>query len=364
MSWFEKEPFLKLSPPVRWGILFILTAVLVAFLEWAHLPAALLLGSMIAGILLETGGGKVKVPAVLYWFSQAAIGCLIARVITPQILKAFAGHWPLFLGIMLAVIAASSTLGWIFTRLRLFPDTTAIWGLLPGAASTMMIMADAFGADGRLVAFMQYLRVLFVAVAAAVIARFWFHASSSAAPVIWFPPVHWMAFLKTLIFIVLSIIVGRWSRIPAGGILVPMIGGAILKITGVLPIELPQWFLALAYALLGWNTGLRFTRIILLHAARTLPQTILAVLLLMAFCWGLALVLVKTEGVDPLTAYLATSPGGMDTAAIIAASSKVNMPFVVSMQAARLFIVLMIGPALSRMMARLIVPAKSPQTRL
>ncbi len=364
MSWFDQEPLQKLSLPARWVTLFLISAILVALLEWVHLPAALMLGSMIAGILLETSGGKVKVPVALYWFSQAVIGCLIARVITSQILKVFASRWPLFLGIMLAVIAASSFLGWLLTRFRVFPGTTAVWGLLPGAASTMMLMADAFGADGRLVAFMQYLRVVFVAIAAAVIARFWFHASASAPPVDWFPHVHWLAFLETFLFIILCIILGRKSGIPAGIILVPMILGAVLKITGLLTIELPQWFLALSYALLGWNTGLRFTRKILLHATRTLPQTILAVVLLMAFCWGFALVLVRTEGIDPLTAYLATSPGGMDTAAIIAASSKVDMPFVVSMQAARLLIVLMIGPALSRMVARLAMAGESPQIPL
>ena len=34
-------------------------------------------------------------------------------------------------------------------------------------------MAEAHGADSRLVAFMQYLRVVFVAIAASVISRLW-----------------------------------------------------------------------------------------------------------------------------------------------------------------------------------------------
>ena len=37
----------------------------------------------------------------------------------------------------------------------------------------MMIMAGAFGADARLVAFMQYLRVVLVAAVASLVARFW-----------------------------------------------------------------------------------------------------------------------------------------------------------------------------------------------
>jgi uncharacterized membrane protein AbrB (regulator of aidB expression) len=46
----------------------------------------------------------------------------------------------------------------------------AIWGMLPGAATVMMVMVEAYGADFRLVAFMQYLRVVLVAAVASVVA--------------------------------------------------------------------------------------------------------------------------------------------------------------------------------------------------
>ena len=351
MAWFKAEPLSRVPRPAQWLMLLLLSVVLMVLLEWFRLPAALLLGAMLAGLLIETGGGKIRVPALPFQFSQAVIGCLVASRITPQILKTFAGQWPLFLSVMLAVIAASCSLGWLLHKLRVFPDTTPIWGLLPGAASSLMIMADSFGADGRLVAFMQYLRVVFVAIAGSVIARFWAHASVISAPVIWFPAVHWPALAETLLFIFLCIFVGKKSGIPAGGILVPFVLGAILKDTGILNLELPPWLLALSYALLGWTIGLRFTRKLLVYATRALPQITLAVLLLMAFCGGLAMVLVEFAGIDPLTAYLATSPGGVDSAAIIAASSKVDMSFVMAMQSVRLLIVIFIGPALSRRIA-------------
>ena len=353
-TWFKAEPLKKVSRTAQWGVLLTVSAMLVGLFNWAHLPAALMLGPMVAGILIETGGGSVRVPAWLYSFAQAVIGCLVARAITPQILSAFALHWTLFLGIMLAVITTSCALGWAVSRLGILPGTTAVWGLLPGAASVMMIMADSFGADGRLVAFIQYLRVVFVAVAAVGVARLWGHTSSSAASIIWFPALHWTAFLLTLALIMLSPIVAKKFKIPAGAVLVPLVVGSFVNVTGQLKIELPQWFLAVSYAMVGWNTGLRFTREILGHAARTLPQIILSVILIMAFCGGLALVLVRTVGIDPLTAYLATSPGGVDSVAIIAASTKVDMPFVMSMQVARLILIMMVGPSLARWVARLV----------
>ena len=52
----------------------------------------------------------------------------------------------------------------------------------------MLMMAEAYGADVRLVAFMQYLRVLFVASLATLVAHFSGHQGTVAAHA-WFEPV-------------------------------------------------------------------------------------------------------------------------------------------------------------------------------
>ena len=71
-------------------------------------------------------------------------------------------------------------------------------GLSPAELSVMVLMSEEYGADGRLVAFMQYLRVVRVAaVAAAVIARFWVDPSGAAVPqTVLFPPVHCSLFAR------------------------------------------------------------------------------------------------------------------------------------------------------------------------
>jgi membrane AbrB-like protein len=232
------------------------------------------------------------------------------------------------------------------------PGTTAVWGTSPGAATVMMLMAEAYGADAQLVAFMQYLRLVFVAITASAIARLWLGLSGAGAPaIVWFPPIDWPAFLETLAVAAFGAALGWRLRIPAGALLVPLAAGAALHVAGLVRIELPPWLLALSYAALGWNIGLGFTRRILRHASRALPRVALSTLALIAFCGGLAWLLARFLGVDPLTAYLATSPGGMDTVAIIAASTKVDVPFVMALQTARFVIVLLVGPRLARLVA-------------
>ena len=53
---------------------------------------------------------------------------------------------------------------------------------------------------------------------------------------------------------------------------------------------------------------------------------------MIVLCGGVAWLMVLAIGVDPLTAYLATSPGGSDSMAIIAASTNVDVSFVMAMQ--------------------------------
>jgi membrane AbrB-like protein len=307
---------------------------------------------MVGGVLFGVNGSAVRVPRGPYLAAQAIVGCLIASAISSEIIQAFLREWPLFLGSVLIVIAASAALGWLMSAWGVLPGTTAIWGSSPGAATAMMLMAEAYGADVQLVAFMQYLRVVFVAVAASLVARFWVNVSGAAPTASpWFPPIDWLSFAETLAIAGLGGSLGRALHIPAGALLLPLALGAALHVSDLAHIELPPWLLAISYALLGWNIGLGFNRPILQHAARALPQITLSIVTLIAFCCGLAFVLTRALGVDPLTAYLATSPGGMDSVAIIAASSKVDISFVMALQTARFVIVLLIGPRLARLVA-------------
>ncbi len=232
------------------------------------------------------------------------------------------------------------------------PGTTGVWGLSPGAATASMLMAGAYGADVRLVAFMQYLRVVMVVAIASVVAHLWVKAAPAAHPVVWFPPIDPVSFFETLALAAVGGAAGYALRFPAAALLTPMVLGTVLHGAGLIQIELPHWLLAICYALLGWMIGQTFSRDILLHALRTLPYVLAAILALIGFCGGLAFILAKTLGIDPLTAYLATSPGGLDSVAVIAVSAKVDLSFVLALQSMRLLIVLAFGPSISRFVAR------------
>jgi len=342
-----------LSPLAQWSILVAASAPLAALLEAVSLPAALLLGPMIAGILVGSNGGTIRAPRLPVFAAQTIVGCLVARAITGEIVFRFLKDWPLFLSVIVSIVVASAALGWVLTRCKVLPGTTAVWGTAPGGASVMMLMAGAFGADARLVALMQYLRVVLVAAVASTVARQWLAPSIavvSNAPS--FPAWHLWDFVFTLMIAGFGGWVGFGLKIPAGGLLVPMLIGALLEGLSLVTITLPQWLLAMSYAFLGWSVGLGFTRDIIIHASRVLPQILLSICAVIGICAVFAFALVKTAGIDPMTAFLATCPGGVDSVAIIGASSHADLSFVMTLQTLRLLVVLIVGPATARLIAR------------
>lgn len=350
----QPGPLAGLPAVLQWLILFALSALLVFLFDLIRLPAEFLIGPMLAAIAVGVNGATVRVPQIAFGGAQAIIGILIAASLSLSTFAAIGSNWAVVTGVVLLTLAASSVLGYLISRWRIMPGATGVWGVSPGAASAMVLMAGAFGADQRLVAFMQYLRVIMVTVAAAAIARLWVDTSGvSLPPVEWFPPIQWPALGATFGLAILGAALGRLLRLPSPFFLGVMILAAIAHVGFDVPLQLPQWLLAVSYALVGWSIGLHFTPAILRHAARTLPQITLSILALMAVCGALAWLLVETMGVDPLTAYLATSPGGMDSVAIIAAASRqVDLSFVMALQAARFLVVLIFGPALARLVAR------------
>src|SRR5882757_10040811 len=205
------------GPVSQWTALIVLSIGLCALLLLAHAPAALLLGPLLAGVTLAAAGGRVPFPLPAFVIAQGLIGCMIAKMVPLSIVADIAGHWPLFTLGVLMVVAASTFLGWGMTRLRMLPGTTALWGLSPGAASVMTLMAEAHGADIRLVAFMQYLRVVMVAGVASLVAKlFGISAAHGAGAIVWFPDFAWVSLAETLALAILGPLLARRLNIPAG----------------------------------------------------------------------------------------------------------------------------------------------------
>lgn len=355
MAGAKRESVAERRPTVQWILLVIATVPLSLLLNAAGLPASVLLGAMVMGIVFSVAGRvRSGMPAPAFAFGQAVIGCLVAGSLTADIMHDIVDDWPSFLVLVLSVSAICAAVGWILAKMRVVPGTTAIWGTSPGAAMVMTVMSDGYGADGRLVAFMQYLRVIMVTVSASLVAAIWGvpPTAPSDSMALASPTPEWIAFACSLVLCAIATWASIVLRKPMAALLFPMIAGFVLNLSGVVEPYIPSWLLTISNALVGWGIGLRFTRAILTHAFGALPKILAAFVFLIAASGAVGLAFGWIAGIDPLTAYLAASPGGMDAMAIIAASAGGDMPFIMAVQTTRFVLVMLTGPALATLLAK------------
>jgi membrane AbrB-like protein len=343
--------------PQHWALLFIASLALALALNWAGMPAALLIGPMLVGIGFGLGGFAGRVPRPLFVAAQGVVGCLIARALSPSIIATIGQDWvPMLLAVATTLVAAV-IVALLMQRAGRLPPASVALGTMPGASTGMIAMAEDFGADPRIVALMQYVRVICVVVATALVSHFWFGlgtgvAASDGSGLIGIDRGNLIGFALTLVIAGGGGWLGVRLGMPSGGLLVPMLAGAVLQGAGVLDIVLPEWLLGMAYGVVGWYVGLRFTRGLVVAMLAAIPQMVASALALIALCVGSAWLLTRFAHTDALTAFLATSPGGIDSIAIISAGSSADLAFVFALQALRLFIVIAAGPALARLLAR------------
>jgi len=140
-------------------------------------------------------------------------------------------------------------------------------------------------------------------------------------------------------------------RLPAGAFLGPLLVGVPLTALGVPVGALPPGVLPLSMWVLGVRVGSQFDA----EAVRQLWRVALGALggavavvggcVLLAWAWS------SLGGVDLLTTYFATSPGGADTVLAIALRTHAILPLVLAVQVGRLLLIFFVVPSLFRRMA-------------
>jgi len=215
-------------------------------------------------------------------------------------------------------------------------------------------MADELGADGRLVAFMQYLRVLVVVVTAPLLAHL---VVSGTGPGIDVTPGGaglWGDLAFTAVCAGGGLLLGRLLRFTAAALLVPLVLAAAGSISGLAgEANVPDLLAQLAFATIGVQVGLRFTLASLRQVGRLLLPTLLSIIAMIVACAALAFLLLPlTDDVTYGDAYLATTPGGLYAILAAAATLGGNTTFVVAVQALRVFAMVLAAPPLVRLLVR------------
>src|SRR4051794_8525291 len=147
-----------------WIVLGALTAGAAVALGALGMPSPTLFAALVIGLTaaLTRPRSALQLPANAFLAAQAVCGVTIGAYLQADALKALGSAWLPVLIVSAATLFMSIGMGWLLARFTELDRPTATLGMIAGGASGIVTMADDLGADDRLVAFMQYMRVLVV----------------------------------------------------------------------------------------------------------------------------------------------------------------------------------------------------------
>jgi membrane AbrB-like protein len=319
-------------------------------------PSPTLFGGLVAGLVRALASrGRVTVPARATAAAQAVIGVTVGALVDPETLGAVASNWLPVLLVTLATLALSLAAGLLLRLQRGISPVTSAFSMIAGGASGIIAMARELGADERMVAVLQYLRVLLIVALMPVVATVAYGApvsgdvagSAPAGPG-WAPGL-----LFTVGCAVVGLVAGRLVRLPMAILLGPMVAAAAVELTGLgAGTQVPGPVADAAFLVIGLQVGLSFTRESLRTIGRALPMALVAIVGLIVASAGLGAVLAATTGASALDGYLATTPGGLYAVLATASGSGADVTFVLAVQVLRLVVMLLSAPMVARWLRR------------
>jgi len=338
-----------------WTLLALGTVAVGSGLGALGLPSSYLFGALLTGLAVALAApGRLEVPGRAFAGAQAVTGVVLGAYLDSESLAVVADAWLPVTAVSAGTLGLSLLAGRVLARATGADETTASLGLVAGGASGIVAMADELEADGRLVAFMQYARVLVVVLVTPVVAALAFPghgtgaASTQAAPVLG-EPSWWAIALGVALA---GVIAGRAIRLPNAPLLGPLIvSGAVTLIAPEGTFAVPALLREAAFAVIGAQVGLRFTTDTLRAVGGLLLPATLAIVGLIVGCFGLAVLLHLTTSVSLADAYLATTPGGLIAVAAVAFGAGGDTTFIVAVQGLRLLVMVVLAPVVVRRMA-------------
>jgi membrane AbrB-like protein len=318
-------------------------------------PSPALFGGLVAGLVRALGRGRGRVPGPATTAGQAVIGVTMGALVDLATLRAVATNWLPVLLVTLATLALSLGAGLLLRLQRGISPVTGAFSMIAGGASGIIAMARELGADERMVAVLQYLRVLLIVVLMPVVATVAYGASAGGdGPVSSSPGSEWPAgLLFTVGCSVVGLVVGRLVRLPVAALLGPMVAAAVVDLTGLGGgAEVPGPVESAAFLVIGLQVGVSFTRESLRTVGRALPLALAVIVGLILASAGMGAVLAAATGVSALDGYLATTPGGLYAVLATASDSGADVTFVLAVQVLRLFVMLLSAPLVARWLRR------------
>ncbi len=323
--------------------------------SWLQIPVGWLLGSMIGGIAYcVILGNPQPLPKMFITVGKAFIALYTAARFSWDTINVAATYAvPLLLCVFISG-ALSLFHGYLLSRLSGIDRVTGLVAFIPGAASSIVPIAEEMGADAVAVAVFQSLRLLLVVLLIPSAAGFFFPAdlNSSMTMAVATTTADNSSIPMWLNLIVLAgcCVVGIWGgkrlNLPAAGFLGTFVVGLAVFWGSPYELQVPQWLFAVGLLCVGLSIGVKFDIKTVNKLLKAVLIEIALVVSLILLCLGIGYEFHVFTHVDTITSLLGFTPGGLEAMVATVMQLGGDTGLVLAMQLTRMLIIIALGPLL------------------
>ena len=314
----------------------------------AAMPAAWLSGSMTVVAAAALFGAPVGVPNGLRDVIFVFLGVSMGSGVTPDVIAQIA-LWPASIAILSLTVLTIIAAGTVFLmRVGNWNRATAFFASIPGALSTVLSLAFETNADVRRVAISQSVRV-FILVA----------LMPTAIGLLRDAPLDGTVDRASGSFYELAALIAcglagsllfRKLGIPGAMLTGALFASAILHVSELAHMQMPQWLLIPGYVVLGSMIGTRFMGATWQDLAGMVGISLASFLIAMALSLIGAFCVVLLFDLAPELTLLAFAPGGLEAMMVMAFALHLDPAYVAAHQVFRFIAMALLLPVGMRLM--------------
>ncbi len=279
--------------------------------------------------------------------------CFLGGSFSPDLLSR-AGEWVLSLSLMIVFIPLVTVIAsYYFRRFAKFDPPTAMFSGAPGSLTAMVIIGGESGADERMIALTQGLRVIIVVLLMPLIVAFATTAGPSSAsflpeggPFVWSEGI--------LLFFAATIGFGlaRLFNLSASAMTGAMLASATLYLSGLVSWRPPDLALWVCLWVLGSAIGSRFSTVTAQTFLQVSRHAVAATSVVIGVSAVFAWLVSGLTGAAFLITLLAFTPGGIAEMCLIAIAFNIDPAFVAVHHLVRIAILITAAPLAAKWLAR------------
>jgi len=316
------------------------------FFYYLNLPLAWMLGAMIITTVAALSGVRLALPQKLRGGFITILGVFLGSAFNTDILEQVS-RWPLTLSALVLYVGSITAMLYVYFRKVLKFDTvSAFFSATPGGLGTMVITGGALGGDEGKIALVHGARVLLVVMVIPLWIRYQDPslAGARAGSGLSLADAGLLDMLTLLGCAVVGVWLGKLVRLPAHGLLGPMLVSAAVHISGISHSPPPTELIAAAQVVIGCSVGVRFSGVPLRQVLTIIAASCGATTLMLSTTVLFTLVLSQLSGFGWQPLLLAYSPGGLAEMSMIALAMGIETAFVAIHHMFRIMLIVVTAP--------------------